>query len=146
MMTAPHGQIRTDAPATDRQDATRGSRSIGSRRSSGDPPTLGDPTPDPDVGEVIDLLGDDYVCDILRALEAEPKPARALAEQCGMSRPTVYRRLNRLTEAGLVDSRMTLVGDGHHRQEFRLVFDELELQIREEGIDGTVRLGAPAGD
>ena len=63
-----------------------------------------------------------------------------------MSRPTVYRRLNRLTEAGLVESRMSLVGDGHHRQEFHLVFDELELQIREEGIDGTVRLGAPAGD
>lgn len=145
-MTARQGQIQTDAPITDRQDSKADSRSNALRNRNAVSPSLGKPTPDPDLDEVIDLLGDDYVCDILRALEAGPKPARAIAEQCGMSRPTVYRRLNRLTDAGLVESRMSLVEDGHHRQQFHLVFDELEVQIREGGIDGSVRFGAPAGD
>lgn len=145
-MTAPHGQRRTDPPATGRQNSTAGSRSIAGRNRKTDSPVPGESTPDPDLDEVIDLLGDDYVCDILRALEPGPKAARDLADQCGMSRPTVYRRLDRLTAAGLVEARMSLAQDGHHRHEFHLVFDELEVQIREDGIDGRVRVGAPAGD
>lgn len=145
-MTAPHGQIRTDEPVTGRQDSTSGSRSIARGNSNGDSLPTGVSAPDPDLDEVIDLLGDDYVCDILRALEPGPKPARDLADQCGMSRPTVYRRLDRLTAAGLVESRMSLAQDGHHRLAFHLVFDELQLQVREDGIDGSLRVAAPAGD
>jgi DNA-binding HxlR family transcriptional regulator len=145
-MTPPQCQIRTDPPATDRQNSTSGSRAIAGRIRNAESPVASESTPEPELNEVIDLLGDDYVCDILRALEPGPKAARDLADQCGMSRPTVYRRLDRLTAAGLVEARMSLAQDGHHRHEFHLVFDELEVQIREDGIDGRVRVGAPAGD
>jgi predicted transcriptional regulator len=93
---------------------------------------------------VLDLFGDEYVCDILRALEGDPMPARELAATCDMSRPTVYRRLNRLTDAGLVDSRIAVSPDGHHRKVFRLVVTELHLRIDEDGLTGAVP--CPADD
>ena len=61
--------------------------------------------------ELLALFGDEYTCDILTSLEEGPKPARALAEDCGMSRPTVYRRLNRLADASLVDERFQYASD-----------------------------------
>jgi DNA-binding transcriptional ArsR family regulator len=97
-----------------------------------------------DTAEVLDLIGDEYVCDILRALEDDPMPARELAETCDMSRPTVYRRLNRLTDAGLVDSRLALSPDGHHRDVFRLVVTELHVEIGEDGLTGSVPNPTPS--
>jgi DNA-binding transcriptional ArsR family regulator len=92
------------------------------------------------VDEVLALLGDDYVVDIVQELADSPLPARTLADRCGMSRATAYRRLDRLADAGLVASRTRIEGDGHHRQEFRLVLDELELQVGDDGVDCTVRV------
>ena len=103
-------------------------------------------TPDVAFDELLDLLGDEYACDILQALAGGPMPARSLADRCGMSRPTVYRRLDRLTAAGVVASRLRPAADGHHRQEFRLVLDAVEFRVREDGIDGEVRIDDPAGD
>jgi DNA-binding transcriptional ArsR family regulator len=90
--------------------------------------------------ELLDLLGDDYACAILQALAGGAMPARTLAERCDMSRPTVYRRLDRLTAAGVVDARLRPAADGHHRQEFRLVLDEVQFRVGEDGIDGSVRV------
>jgi predicted transcriptional regulator len=58
-----------------------------------------------------------------------------------MSRATAYRRLERLTSAGLVASRTTVESGGHHRQQFRLVLDELAIVIDEDGFDCTARTG-----
>lgn len=127
-----------------------------SRRSSATPSTA---TPDADrvrgpapddpeieVTEILELLGDEYVCDILRTLEERPMAARELADACGMSRATVYRRLDRLTDAGLVSARMRFRRDGHHRQRFELVLDELRIAVDEDGIDGRLHLADPAAD
>lgn len=103
-------------------------------------------TPDVAFDELLDLLGDEYACEILQALAGGPMPARALADRCDMSRPTVYRRLDRLTTAGVVASRLRPAADGHHRQEFRLVVDEVEFRVCEDGIDGDVGITNPADD
>jgi DNA-binding transcriptional ArsR family regulator len=96
--------------------------------------------------ELLDLLGDEYVTDILQALSSGAMPARAIADECGMSRPTAYRRLDRLTEAGVVASRLSPEPDGHHRQEFRLILDEVAVRFREDGVDGRARLREPVSD
>lgn len=141
-MTANPSQTRSAAassraPASHRHDDEDGA-----------PPTddRSDDAPDVAFDELLDLLGDEYACEIMQALAGGPMPARALAERCGMSRPTVYRRLDRLTAAGVVASRLRPAADGHHRQEFRLVLDAVEFRVREDGIDGDVRIDDPAGD
>jgi len=104
------------------------------------------PDPDVEVEALLDLLGDEYACAIIRALADGPRTARDLTGQVEMSRPTVYRRLDRLRDAGIVRSTTRPETDGHHRQEFHLVVDGIQLQLCADGIDGTVSVTAPAGD
>jgi len=98
------------------------------------------------VDELFDLLGDEYVADILRALSDGEMPARAIADECGMSRSTAYRRLDRLTEAGIVASRLRPESGGHHRQEYRLVLEAVAVRFRADGFDGHVHVRKAASD
>ncbi|MFW6320553.1 MAG: ArsR/SmtB family transcription factor [Halohasta sp.] len=91
------------------------------------------------VDELLELLSDAYACEILRELQEEPLSADDLVDRCSMSRPTVYRRLDALTDAGIVDATPRLAADGHHRREYRLSLASLSVRVDEDGIDGTVR-------
>lgn len=90
------------------------------------------------TAELLALFGDAYTCDILRSLEGGPAPAKELVEECDMSRPTAYRRLNRLTDAGLVAEQLEVAPDGHHRKEFHLVIDTVTFELVGEGITGHI--------
>jgi DNA-binding transcriptional ArsR family regulator len=92
------------------------------------------------------LLGDEYTCRLLTTLDGRSLPAAALVERCEMSRATVYRRLDRLEDAGLVTSQLRYDPDGHHRREFELALDSIELRVDQGGVDGTVRTAEPADD
>jgi DNA-binding transcriptional ArsR family regulator len=87
---------------------------------------------------VIDLLSDDCAREFLQALRDEPRAARELAEECGVSRPTAYRRLNRLQEAGLVTDRIDVSDDGHHRRTFGATVDGVGLELGDDGLEATV--------
>lgn len=95
---------------------------------------------------VLGLLGDEYTCRLLTALDEGSRPAADLVEDCDMSRATVYRRLDRLEAAGLVDSQLQFDPDGHHRHEFELTLDAVELRVDDGGVEGTVRASRPADD
>lgn len=95
----------------------------------------------PDL-EFLELLDDDHSRDILEAISTEPKSARALVRECDASRSTVYRRLDRLAEAGLVESGMALDGDGHHRTIFEATLEELTLDIQDGGISLRLTTGS----
>jgi predicted transcriptional regulator len=92
-----------------------------SRRSGGSEPTV-------DADEFLSLLGDEYTREILTTLGEQSLPAREIVDRSTVSRPTVYRRLDRLEEAGLVETTMSLHPDGHHRKEFRIVVERVELR------------------
>lgn len=93
---------------------------------------------DPDA--LLSLLSDDHARAILEAVAEERRPARALAEHLGFSRATVYRRLNRLEAAGLVEATMTYHPDGHHRKGYRARLDEVRLTLDggEVAVEATV--------
>ena len=82
-----------------------------------------------DSEQLLSMLGDEYTRAILGALGTDALPAREIATQAGVSRPTVYRRLDRLEAAGVVEPTMTIDPDGHHRQAFRLTIDGVELSL-----------------
>ena len=92
-----------------------------------------------DTETLLDLLGDEYACRLLVALDGEPLSAADLVERCEMSRPTVYRRLDRLTDAGLVDATCSPSASGHHHQEYRLAVETVAFSLSADGIDGDLR-------
>lgn len=94
---------------------------------------------------VIGLLADDHARAILKFLRDGPKSARRLAELCDTSRPTVYRRLERLQIAGLVTAEMEYDTDGHHRRRFGTAVDAVELALGDTGFEVTVDANDPAG-
>jgi predicted transcriptional regulator len=51
-----------------------------------------------------------------------------------MSRATVYRRLDRLESAGVLESSMRIDLDGHHRKRYRVVVDRLQLCVESDGL------------
>jgi DNA-binding transcriptional ArsR family regulator len=85
---------------------------------------------------LLSVLGDEYACRILRALSREPLPAAALADRCEMSRPTVYRRLDRLEAAGLVVAGRGTDPNGRERRRFRLAADTVEVSLGPDGVEG----------
>ncbi|MFP4217616.1 MAG: ArsR/SmtB family transcription factor [Salinarchaeum sp.] len=92
-------------------------------------PSTADSTSSADVEEVLSLLADEHAQAIIETISDEALPARTIATELDISRATVYRRLNRLEEAGLVTSAMTYRSDGRHRQRFRATFEEVRLAI-----------------
>lgn len=98
------------------------------------------------ASELLELLEDDYARRILAALERGPQPARELVAACDASRATVYRRLDRLEEFGLVTTDMELHRDGHHRT----VYDAAFRRATVEQVGGTLQVrlvvSAPAPD
>jgi DNA-binding transcriptional ArsR family regulator len=115
-----------------------------SQPSSRDAPTTDD---EPDrTDEVLALLEDDYSRAILEALHAEARAARDLVDACDASRATVYRRLNRLEEAGLVRSRLAYDADGHHRTVFEVVLDAVRVDLADDGFALTVSRGDDGHD
>ncbi|WP_415379443.1 ArsR/SmtB family transcription factor [Halosimplex sp. TS25] len=117
-----------------------------------DPSESGSDTePAVDGDRLLSILGDEYARGVLSALGDESLPARAIAERSGVSRPTVYRRLDRLERAGIVSASMAIHPDGQHRKEFRVVLDEVEISLPDEtsgetdgATDGVDRSAASA--
>lgn len=87
-----------------------------------------------DAPEELCLLHDTHARDILTALANGPRSGRTLADSCDISRPTAYRRLNRLEAAGFVTSELSPDPDGHHRKQFSLIRDRLTVLIQDGSI------------
>lgn len=94
-----------------------------------------DEDPPVDSSEALAMLGDEHARDILKTISADPLPAREIAERLDLSRATVYRRLNRLESAGIVEASVSYHPDGHHRKRFTADFDRLVLSIDPDRID-----------
>jgi DNA-binding transcriptional ArsR family regulator len=82
-----------------------------------------------DAGDLLSLLGDEYTREVLATLGDQSLPAREIIERSDASRPTVYRRLDRLETAGVVEAEMAIHPDGQHRREFRVAPDELAVSL-----------------
>ncbi|MFP8958396.1 helix-turn-helix domain-containing protein [Natrialbaceae archaeon A-CW3] len=95
--------------------------------------------PEADVDRVLTALSDP-ACRTLLAELREPLTAQDLDERCDLSTSSVYRKLDLLTESGLVEKRVTLTPDYTHTTEYRLAFEELTLSLGDDR-----RLACPIG-
>ena len=90
------------------------------------------------TAELFDLFGDEDTRRVYDAVAEQPRSGRDVAEAADVSRPTAYRRLNDLRDAGLVRTEMTICEDGHHRDRFEAVTTSLSLSLGEDGMDSMV--------
>ncbi|MXR52291.1 MarR family transcriptional regulator [Halovenus sp. WSH3] len=93
-------------------------------------------TTDPE--ELLSLLGDEYARAILEAIAGSPQAGRDIVDATGFSKATVYRRLDRLEEAGLVASETVFDPDGHHRERFRATFEGATCRFGPDGIETVI--------
>ena len=85
----------------------------------------------PDVGDVLDALADDAARRIVTAL-SEPKTASELSEECEIPLSTTYRKLEKLTEASLLDESTDIRRDGQHTTRYAVAFEEVAVSVDEE--------------
>ena len=97
-------------------------------------------TDDLTTAELFDLFGDEYTRRVYKVVAETPRIGRDVAEAADVSRPTAYRRLNDLRDAGLVRTEMTICEDGHHRERFEAVATSLSVSLDEDGMDAMVRV------
>jgi len=97
-----------------------------------DPPVDDEPTVD--VTEVLSLLSDEYARELLSVLSEESLSARELVDRLDMSRATVYRRLDRLESAGVLETSMCIDPDGHHRKYFHVFVERMQLSLDSGGV------------
>ena len=91
-----------------------------------------------EADELLELLGDEYTYCVFEAIVEKPRTGRELVEATDASKPTVYRRLQELEDAGLVDSTMNIASDGNHCKQFHAVVSSLEVGFDADGF--TARL------
>jgi DNA-binding transcriptional ArsR family regulator len=87
---------------------------------------------------VLDLLSDEYARGILTETSEEPMSAKQLSERCDASLPTVYRRIDKLTDAGLLDERTELRRDGNHYRVYTAMLHRFALELDDGEFSATV--------
>lgn len=85
---------------------------------------------------VLEALGDEDCRTIVRALE-EPMTAEEVSAACDIPSSTTYRKLDLLSEAGLVAESIEVRADGHHTTRYRPDFERVVVTLT-EGHDLTV--------
>lgn len=83
----------------------------------------------PPENDVLDALGDPKTRHCLQVLARESYSAGELAESTDYSLTTVYRRLNALQQAGLIEARETLDANGDHYKRYTAVVDSVQVAI-----------------
>lgn len=85
--------------------------------------------PSPPDNDVLDALGDPKTRHCLHVLARGEYSAQELADATDYSLTTVYRRLNALQGADLIDANETLNPDGDHYKRYTAAVDSVEVAI-----------------
>lgn len=86
---------------------------------------------------VLDALNDIDCRTIIRHLE-EPMTAKAIAEATDVPLSTTYRKLELLSEAGLVAEGTQLREDGHHASRYELDFESVIIGRTDDELEVAV--------
>lgn len=95
------------------------------------------------VEELLTALDDADCRAVLEATGEEALTAAELGERCDIPSSTVYRKVEQLTETGLLEEQLRVRRSGKHTREYRRRVDELSVSI---GDDGTQLQAEPRTD
>jgi predicted transcriptional regulator len=94
-----------------------------------DRPVVDDDRP---IEDILDTIGDEHARRVLAAISREPKPAKELAEECDLSLPTIYRRVEMLEEHDLVKDRTLVADDGNHYKVYECNFESTVISLDDD--------------
>jgi len=88
--------------------------------------------------EILEVLGNKYNPDILSATD-EPQSAQQISEELDVPIATAYRRIDELTETGLLRHEDRVLSDEHRRTNvYRRGVDEIRITFTSGSISVTV--------
>ncbi|ADB59307.1 hypothetical protein Htur_0407 [Haloterrigena turkmenica DSM 5511] len=93
---------------------------------------------DPETEELLTLLEDEYARTIIVETYREARSADALSDACDADPSTVYRRIDRLQERGLLQDQQRLDPNGHHYKVYVASLEHVGIDVTEDGFDVTV--------
>jgi DNA-binding transcriptional ArsR family regulator len=102
------------------------------------PPGNGVVSEDPALGDLLELLSDEYARDILAVTSVNPMSANQIADRCEMSLPTVYRRVSRLQEFDLIEERTRVEPGGNDYSVFIATLEEVSVSLDEGTFEAVV--------
>ncbi|SIR72596.1 winged helix-turn-helix domain-containing protein [Natronorubrum thiooxidans] len=94
-----------------------------------------------DTEAVLAALDDTACRAILEATSEESLTATELSEQCEIPMSTAYRKVEKLTDADLVEERVRINTSGKHATEYRKCFDDVLVSV--DGGDVTIEITKP---
>lgn len=93
---------------------------------------------DPDPADLFALLDDEYARAILTETSMGPMSAKTLSEEIDASLPTVYRRIEWLLAAGLIDERPAFQEKGRHYGVFEARLEHIDVDLAEGELSVSV--------
>lgn len=86
-----------------------------------------------DIQQILTLLDDADCRAILEATGEQSLSATQISETCDVPSSTVYRKLDRLTEAGLLEEGLRVRVDGKHTREYSRRVDDVVVSVGDGG-------------
>ena len=114
-----------------------------SRAETGDGDTAPDADLDTDNGAVLDTLSDADCRSILEATGDRPLTVAELERVCDLPRSTLYRKVEELADAGLLDERVRMREQGPHPRAYVRSVGAVEVSFSASGT--RVRLAGDTG-
>lgn len=84
---------------------------------------------------VFDLFGDELVRQILVLASEQPMAADDLAAHLDSSLPTIYRRVDALTDYDLLDEEVAITDDGNHYTTYETTLKRVTFEVDAGGYD-----------
>ena len=92
------------------------------------------------IEEILDTIGDEHARRVLAAISREPRSAKELSEECDLSLPTVYRRIEMLNQYNLVKDQTLVADDGNHYEIYESNFDSTVIRLEDDTGEYDIRI------
>lgn len=89
-------------------------------------------------GDLLAALEDEDCRALLQAAAGEALSASELSEACDLPLSTTYRKVDTLTETGLLEERLRISSSGKHTSEYALRVEGVHVSLAGDGVDVTV--------
>ena len=87
--------------------------------------------PSTDAESLFAVLDDEYARAILTETNQQPMSAKSLAEACEASLPTIYRRIDLLSDCGLIEEHTAFSDSGRHYGVYEATLDQIVIDLTE---------------